>query len=202
MGASPKRLEAAPYTVANLTRQRPEGNPLLSASAGEIADRPGREVRSHAGADADRDGESGFRSGRSRSGGRESVGVRDVLRRAPPVLRRRIRQLQLRRRLLGRPVLDVLLAACRPRAARHRQPARRRQRLHQLSDAVDDPRRREVDRPRRQVLGRRDVRGDPGRNRRRRRRPAHRSRRSSRRPATRSAAPAASSPTSRRSGSW
>ena len=37
MGASPKRLEAVPYTVANLTRQRPEGNPLLSASAAEIA---------------------------------------------------------------------------------------------------------------------------------------------------------------------
>ena len=37
MGASPKRLELAPYAVANLTRQRPEGNPLLSASAKEIA---------------------------------------------------------------------------------------------------------------------------------------------------------------------
>jgi hypothetical protein len=37
MGASPKRLELAPYTVANLTRQRPEGNPLVSSSAKEIA---------------------------------------------------------------------------------------------------------------------------------------------------------------------
>jgi Domain of unknown function (DUF5916)/Carbohydrate family 9 binding domain-like len=36
MTASPKRLELAPYTVANLTRQRPEGNPLLqSATPGE-----------------------------------------------------------------------------------------------------------------------------------------------------------------------
>ncbi|HZR23705.1 MAG TPA: DUF5916 domain-containing protein [Vicinamibacterales bacterium] len=31
--ASPKRLELAPYTVANLTRQRPDGNPLLTSSA-------------------------------------------------------------------------------------------------------------------------------------------------------------------------
>jgi hypothetical protein len=37
MGGSPKRLEAVPYTVVNLTRQRPEGNPLLSPSAGEMA---------------------------------------------------------------------------------------------------------------------------------------------------------------------
>ena len=37
MGASPKRLELAPYTVASLTRQRPEGNPLLSSSAQDIA---------------------------------------------------------------------------------------------------------------------------------------------------------------------
>jgi hypothetical protein len=37
MGASPKRLELAPYTVANLTRQRPQGNPLLSSSAPEFA---------------------------------------------------------------------------------------------------------------------------------------------------------------------
>jgi len=32
MGASPKRLELAPYAVTDLTRQRPEGNPLLSSS--------------------------------------------------------------------------------------------------------------------------------------------------------------------------
>ena len=37
MGATPKRLELAPYAVANLTRQRPEGNPLLSSSAKEMA---------------------------------------------------------------------------------------------------------------------------------------------------------------------
>ena len=37
MRASPKRLELAPYTVANLTRQRTGGNPLLSSSAKEIA---------------------------------------------------------------------------------------------------------------------------------------------------------------------
>src|SRR5258705_1206798 len=37
LGASPKKLELAPYTVANLTRQRTNGNPLLSASAPEIA---------------------------------------------------------------------------------------------------------------------------------------------------------------------
>jgi hypothetical protein len=32
MSASPKRLEATPYTVANLMRQRPQGNPLLKSS--------------------------------------------------------------------------------------------------------------------------------------------------------------------------
>src|SRR3954470_13381164 len=37
MGASPKRLELAPYAVTDLTRQRPEGNPLRSSSAPEIA---------------------------------------------------------------------------------------------------------------------------------------------------------------------
>jgi hypothetical protein len=37
MGASPKRLELAPYAVSNLTRQRPDGNPLVSSSAQEIA---------------------------------------------------------------------------------------------------------------------------------------------------------------------
>jgi hypothetical protein len=33
MSASPKRLELVPYAVADLTRQRPEGNPLLKSSA-------------------------------------------------------------------------------------------------------------------------------------------------------------------------
>ena len=37
MGAVPKRLELVPYTVANLTRQRPGGNPLLSSSAADGA---------------------------------------------------------------------------------------------------------------------------------------------------------------------
>ena len=37
IGTSPKRLELAPYTVANLTRQRPQGNPLLSSAAPELA---------------------------------------------------------------------------------------------------------------------------------------------------------------------
>jgi hypothetical protein len=37
MGAPPKRLELAPYTVASLTRQWPEGNPLLSSSAKDVA---------------------------------------------------------------------------------------------------------------------------------------------------------------------
>jgi len=37
MQRPPKRLELVPYTVANLTRQRTEGNPLLSASAPEVA---------------------------------------------------------------------------------------------------------------------------------------------------------------------
>lgn len=37
MGRSPKRLEVVPYTVADLARQRPEGNPLLKASAPGLA---------------------------------------------------------------------------------------------------------------------------------------------------------------------
>ena len=109
------------------------------------------------------DGESGFRSGGGRSGGRQPLGVRDLLRRAPAVLRRRIRQLQLRRRLLGRSVLD-----CSTRAA---SAARRTAPINlpsgdnvytELPGADDDSRRRQADRPRRQVLDRRDVRGDAG----------------------------------------
>jgi len=37
MRGSPKKIELVPYTVASLTRQRPEGNPLLSPSAGDGA---------------------------------------------------------------------------------------------------------------------------------------------------------------------
>src|SRR5438094_2038966 len=37
IGGSPKKIELVPYTVANLTRQRPGGNPLLSSSAGDGA---------------------------------------------------------------------------------------------------------------------------------------------------------------------
>ncbi len=125
-------------------------------------DRPRREVRGDARADADGDRQPRLRPGGGGSRRREPVGVRDLLQRAPAVLRRRVRQLQLRRRLLGRAVLAVLHAPRRPRAARHRQPAVGRHRPHRLSAAVDDSRRREADRPRRQVLGRRDVRGDAG----------------------------------------
>ena len=101
-----------PYTVASLTRQRPEGNPLLSASA------PGRRVGLDLkyavtpGPDAHGDGQPGLRPGRGGSGGREPVGVRDVLRRAPAVLRRRVRQLQLRPDCYDGPC-----SACSTRAA-------------------------------------------------------------------------------------
>ena len=37
MHASPKKIELVPYTVASLTRQRPEGNALISPSAGDAA---------------------------------------------------------------------------------------------------------------------------------------------------------------------
>jgi len=37
MRGSARKLELVPYTVASLTRQRPEGNPLLSSSAGDGA---------------------------------------------------------------------------------------------------------------------------------------------------------------------
>ena len=52
------------------------------------------EVQPDAWPDPDRHGQSGFRAGRGRSGGRQPLGVRDVFLRAPAVLHRRIGKLQ------------------------------------------------------------------------------------------------------------
>ena len=169
MGASPKKLELVPYTVANLTRQRPEGNPLLSPSAPDGAVGLDMKYAVTPGLTLTGDGQSGFRPGRGRSGGRQPVGVRDLLHRAPAVLRRRIRQLQLRRRLQGRR-----RARCSTRAAsaaRRTAPTICRAATPSTPTTppqIDDPRRGEADRARRQVLDRRDVRGDPGGDRDRR----------------------------------
>ena len=93
----------------------------------------------------------------------------------------------------------VLLAAHRPDAARDADRPRRRLLVDPAAD--DDPRRREADRARGQVLGRRADRGDAARSTPRMSDGANTSRTwSSRSPATRSGAPRASSPTSRRSG--
>ena len=88
--------------------------------------RPRHEVRDHAGADADGDGQSRLRPGRGRSGGRQPQRVRDVLSGAPAVLRRGLGRLPLRhglqRRQLHRPLLH---APHRPSAAaRGRRPRR------------------------------------------------------------------------------
>ena len=76
------------------------------------------KYKRRAGTHAHRHGQSGLRPGRGRSGGREPRRVRDVLRGAAAVLRRRIRQLLVRSRLQRRPVHGpVLFAPHRPRAA-------------------------------------------------------------------------------------
>ena len=54
MGASPKRLELAPYTVASLDAAAARGQPAAVVVGAGHRDRPGREVRGDAGADADR----------------------------------------------------------------------------------------------------------------------------------------------------
>src|SRR5262249_49515775 len=112
--ASPKKLELLPYTLASVTTQPTDGNPLLSAAgAGRRRDRPRCEVRADAGPDAHRERESGLRPGRSRSGGRQSDRVRDVLQRTAAVLRRGIGQLQLRHGLQRRRVQRHVLLAPR-----------------------------------------------------------------------------------------
>ena len=87
---SPKRLELVPYVVGEVTTQPVEAGqparqtrPIRTRSLGvdlKYALQPGPH--------ADRDGQSGLRPGRSGSGRRQPVGVRDVLLRAAAVLRR------------------------------------------------------------------------------------------------------------------
>ena len=139
-----------------------------SAGWGESADRPhgsagqrGRrsEVCGAPGDDADRDGQSRLRSGRGGPRRREPERLRNVLLRAPPVLRRRQRHVPVRRGLQRRPVQrPVLPAADRPRAARRARAARRRLRIGARPD--DDSGGREAHGTRGQILDRRDERVD------------------------------------------
>ena len=111
--ASPRRLEVSPYSVAK-TYNAPVDERLRAARADD--DGRGPQVRHHVEPHGRRDGESGLRPGRSRSVGREPLGVRDVLSREAAVLPRGTGSVPLRRELQRRRVLGtVLLAAHRPR---------------------------------------------------------------------------------------
>ena len=81
----------AVHASANLTRQPTDGNPLRRSVGARRRRRPRHEVRADAGPHAHGDRQPGLRPGRSRSRGRQPDGVRDVLLRAPAVLRRRLR---------------------------------------------------------------------------------------------------------------
>ena len=99
-------------------------------------------------------GQSGLRPGRSGPGGRQPVGVRDVLLRAAALLRRGRRHLPVQRRLQRRQLQrPFLLAPHRPCAAR--RAVDRRGGVFRRAGADHDPRRGEADRARRRVLDRR-----------------------------------------------
>ena len=127
MAASPKRLEILPYIVADVTRAADRRQPAHQGVRAVRRNRHGHEVRADAGPHLDDDDQSGLRPGGSRPRRRQSVGVRNVFQRAASVLRRRVRQFPVRRRLPERSVPDVLLAAGGPFAARSRTlPSERR----------------------------------------------------------------------------
>ena len=198
---SPRRLELVPYTVGQIATQPPEAAIRSCRARSGQHLRRRREVRGDARSQRDGDDQPRLRPGRGRPGRRQPQCLRDVLRGAPPVLRRGFGHVPVQRRLQRRRVHGaVLLAPDRPRARRARPTSRRRVRVVARPD--DDHRRGQAHGPRRLVLGRRAqrrdgrrARADCGRGGSAPRRPSSRSR------ATRSAARGASSPTSRRSAS-
>ena len=119
----------------------------------ERLDRRGREIRASARAHLDRHHQPGLRTGGSRPGGRQSFRLRDILFRAAPVFRGRLRHFQLRRGLqrwqLQRP---VLLTPDRPHAAGQRRRTRRR--VFSGACADHDPWRDKTNRTHRRVLDR------------------------------------------------
>ena len=117
--------------------------------------RPRPEVRGHAGALSDRNGESRLRPGGGRSGGRQSQRVRDVFPGAPSVLHRRVRHLSMG---LQRRLHPVLFTSHRPPAAWIADAGRRR--VCRAAGTNHDHRRRQVDWTDRCVLGRRAGGGD------------------------------------------
>ena len=144
---SPKRLEIVPYvvgdvkTAAGRVRQPAlEARPIRTArsvSTLKYAVRPGLTLTGTVNPD--------FGQVEADPGGSEPVGVRDVLLRAPAVLRGRVRHVPLRSRLQRRQLQrPVLLAPDRPIAARRGGGPRGR--LLVRAGADDDPGRGEVDR--------------------------------------------------------
>ena len=83
--AAPARDRAVRRSEERLRRSRSRRNDRNSRPSGGADLKFGLTLESH----ARRDGESGLRPGRSRSVGAQPLGVRDVLRRAAAVLRRR-----------------------------------------------------------------------------------------------------------------
>ena len=115
-----KRLELAPYVLGQIAHEAgAAGEPAAPDARPRRHRRPRPEVRRHAVAGVHRHGQPGLRPGGSRPRRSEPVGVRDLLQRAAPVLRRGVGRLSVRVRRL----FDLLLAP-------HRAPAARRARRH------------------------------------------------------------------------
>ena len=142
-----------PYVVGDVTTQPVEaGNPLRETTDPDGSARRRSEIRAASRPHADRHGQSRLRSGRSGSGRRQPVRVRDVLLGASAVLRRRLRHLSAS----TSTATTATAAGCSTRGAsaarRAVRAGRSRRRLFRRAGADDDPRRGEADRPRRRVL--------------------------------------------------
>jgi hypothetical protein len=87
MSGAPKRFELMPYSLGKVDTRQVDASDRSHTRPIRRLVRSRHEVRGDPGPDADGDGESGLRPGRSRSRGRQPRCVRDVLPRAPAVLR-------------------------------------------------------------------------------------------------------------------
>ena len=155
-----QRVEASRTRALHRRAGRHRTGPARQPAAGDARswrlDRRRHEVRRHAGADPQRNGESRLRTGRGRSRGGQPERVRDLLRGEAAVLHRRLGQLSV-------PVprlQHVLHAPHRPATAR--LPDARSGRVRIGAAKLDDSRRGQTDRARARLFGRRADGGHTG----------------------------------------
>ena len=150
-GVAPHRtVELMPYVVSRAEYVEPRGRRSVQRRRARVCRHRRRpEIPREQQPVARRDHQSRLRPGRSRSGGREPHGVRDLLRGEAAVLHRGREHLQQLRRggannfwgFNRAEPQHLLLAPHRPRAAGQRE-----RRLRRAADGDDDPRRGEADR--------------------------------------------------------